>query len=414
MISLSGFTYFIKIVSQFIISKFFAVIIGPAGLALLGQLSNVVSILQSIATGGISLGVTKYVSEYSDNLEKQDEIIRNALKLVLYSSVIISSCIFLFYKEISSFVFFKSLEFQNVIFFLGISILPFSLSSILLSIINGKKHYKLYLTINLFNSIVNLLFTLIAVKLWGLKGALYSIVLGPILFYIVTFYFGQKYNFNIHAFKKKNFDKDIISKFSKFSFMAINNAIVGSIGLMVIRSSIVKYCSLEQAGYWDSLNKISTSYMLLLTSSIQVYFLPTLSSIKCNKLFWRELLRMNKLLIPSVFIGLIFLYLFRDNLILLLFSREFLPIKSYFALQFISDLFKISSSIFAYTLYARAQALRIILTDTFFTVTYIAIIHLLIPHFELEGIYLAYLINSVIYFLFMVYYVRRYLFPKHV
>src|ERR1700722_12621069 len=57
----------IRMLTGFVSVKVVAAIIGPVGVALLGQLNNFTQIFLSISNGGINAGVTKYTSEFSDS-----------------------------------------------------------------------------------------------------------------------------------------------------------------------------------------------------------------------------------------------------------------------------------------------------------------------------------------------------------
>ena len=57
--SLNAVSTFIRMLTGFVSVKVVAVLIGPVGIALLGQLNNFSSILLSISTGGITNGMTK-------------------------------------------------------------------------------------------------------------------------------------------------------------------------------------------------------------------------------------------------------------------------------------------------------------------------------------------------------------------
>lgn len=67
--SFTALSTFIKLITGFITVKVVAVIIGPSGIALLGQLRNFITISNTIATGGINIGVTKYIAEKKNILK---------------------------------------------------------------------------------------------------------------------------------------------------------------------------------------------------------------------------------------------------------------------------------------------------------------------------------------------------------
>ena len=71
---LTAISTFTAIICHFIINKIVAVYIGPGGVAFLGQLFNFTSASKALSTGGTSVGVTKYIAEYSDIEEKRSQI----------------------------------------------------------------------------------------------------------------------------------------------------------------------------------------------------------------------------------------------------------------------------------------------------------------------------------------------------
>lgn len=101
--SKTGIATAVKITSGFIISKILAIFVGPSGLAILGQLSNVGNIIQSLSTGGITVGVTKYIAEYSDDKEAQQKIINNSFKITFICSLLCTAGVFLSYRFLGDF-----------------------------------------------------------------------------------------------------------------------------------------------------------------------------------------------------------------------------------------------------------------------------------------------------------------------
>ncbi|HEY0897041.1 MAG TPA: oligosaccharide flippase family protein, partial [Sphingobacteriaceae bacterium] len=63
--SLTAVSTLVKMLTGFISVKIISTLIGPAGVALLGQLTNFSTIFLTFSNGGINNGVTKYIAEYS-------------------------------------------------------------------------------------------------------------------------------------------------------------------------------------------------------------------------------------------------------------------------------------------------------------------------------------------------------------
>ncbi|MFY7756879.1 MAG: oligosaccharide flippase family protein, partial [Flavobacterium stagni] len=77
--SLNSLSIGLKLVTGFITSKLLAVYIGPAGLALVGNLRNFLTSVENIATFGFTNGIVKYTASYQDQPERQQEFINSVL-----------------------------------------------------------------------------------------------------------------------------------------------------------------------------------------------------------------------------------------------------------------------------------------------------------------------------------------------
>jgi len=62
--------------------------------------------------------------------------------------------------------------------------------------------------------------------------------------------------------------------------MAISSLLLTPLVQIGIRKHIIETLTIEQAGYWDALSKISNAYFGIITSSLSIYYLPKLSSLK--------------------------------------------------------------------------------------------------------------------------------------
>ena len=412
--SKTGIATAIKIGAGFITSKILALFVGPSGLAILGQLSNVCNIIQSLSTGGITIGVTKYISEYADDKIAQQRIINNSLKITFISSAFCMVAVLLSYSYIGNF-FFNSDKYNHILLVLGGTLILFSFNSLITGIINGLKNFKLYVTINIVTSFINLSATVILVYFFRVYGALLSFVLTPTVVFFISWFFVRREFWINYRFLSTTIDKKTVKLLGRFSLMAINNAVVGAVAQIAIRSLITGKMSLDVAGVWDGMNRLSTAYLLLLTTSIQVYYLPTLSYIKDHRLLWKEIIRTEKIIIPVTILMFVIIFLFKGMIIDLLFSREFYLMKTVFAYQLLGDLLKISGWIIAYTMYAKAMMKQLIITDNLFTILYVTISYVLMNTFGygLNAVYYAYILNNSIYLIAIYIFMKNYTSKKN-
>ena len=107
----------IKMLAGVVTSKIMAIYIGPAGIALLGNFNNIVGILTTFSNGAISSGITKYISQYESEKEKQS-IVSHALKITLICSVLIGLAVIVL-KDVLSKMAFGNTEYSNVFVKIG-------------------------------------------------------------------------------------------------------------------------------------------------------------------------------------------------------------------------------------------------------------------------------------------------------
>lgn len=409
--SLTGVATLVKLAAQFITSKVLAVFVGPAGLAILGQLYNVGNIIQSVGSGGITIGVTKYIAEHSTDDNEVHKLINHALKITFYCSLFCSLIVLVTYPYIGQFAFHTS-QYNSVVLALGLTLLLFSFNNLFISIINGLKKFRTYIIINIATSVVNLLITLLFVWLWGVYGALLGFVVSPALMFFVSYLLLKKQGWLSFSFFKTKIEPAILQKFGRFSLIAVNNAIVGSAAQIAIRFLILNSLSIETAGIWDGMNRLSNAYLLLLTTSIQVYYLPTLSAITQPKKLWAEIVRSEKIALPLIILMFTVLYFFRGLVVDVLFSKEFGLMKDVFVYQLIGDVVKIAGWMLAYTMYAKAMTKQLIISDNVFTAFNLVLCYLLIDNYGLKAVYYAYIVNGAVYLTFMYFFIKRSIFKS--
>jgi len=167
---------------------------------------------------------------------------------------------------------------------------------------------------------------------------------------------------------------------------------------------------LEQAGFWETITRISTYYMMFITTILTVYFLPKLSMAKNNQetkiVFWS----FYKNILPLFIVILIIIYFSRFIIIKLLFTDDFLPVTTLFFWQLLGDILKAASWVLGYQFFAKKMTTAFIITEIVsLFVLYFASIFL-VKIFAIEGIVIAQAFDNFIYLLLLVVYFKKSLF----
>ena len=402
---LTGISTVIKLVSAFVINKVIAIYIGPAGLAIVGQLQSFTSIITTFSNGAISSGIVKYTAEYQD-IEEKKKIFSSSIVISLICSLIISIVLFGFSDYLSELIL-KDVQYSSVFIIFGATIFLFALNMVLISILNGQKEIKKYVLVNIAGSIFSLVFTSILIMQLNLMGALYAMVLNQSVMFFVTLAFVIKSSWFKLEYFKQGLDKESLSKLSKYSLMAIVSALTVPVSHLIIREYIGENLGWDSAGYWQGIWYISTMYLMLVTTTLGVYYLPRLSEIQDNKELRKEIFSGYKIIMPIVILASLIIFLLKEYVILIAFSKDFMPMMELFAWQLMGDVIKIASWLLAYLMLAKAMTKVFIYTEVLFSALFVGLSILFVDKFGLVGITYAYALNYLLYLFMMIFIFRK-------
>ncbi|CAD7811303.1 Lipid III flippase [Chryseobacterium aquaeductus] len=409
--SLTGISVLIKLISSYLIVKLLAILVGPGGIALIGQLQNFTSVFTTLGAGGINNGVVKYVAEYKNDKTTLKQTMSNGFKITIYFSCFVGIVICLFSSFLSRVILFDEHYYYIFIFF-GISLILISANNFFISILNGFTEFRKFVIVNITTSILGLIFTVVLVLCLDIRGALIAVVTYQAVVIFFTLYYIRK----LFWFKKSYlwglWDNKTVRKYATYSLMALVSAVTLPVSQLIIRGFLVDSYSLKIAGYWESMNKISSLYLLLFTSTFSVYYLPKLSEIKEESQLRREIFKTYKIFTPILLVGLCTIFFAKEFVINILFTKDFNPMKALFFWQLLGDFFKIFSWIIAFIMVAKSMSRIYIFTEIIFSVMLTLLTYLLVIQNGLIGSVQAYCINYFIYFVTMLLVFKKLLFKK--
>ena len=402
--ALNGVAVFIKTATMFILNKILAVYVGPAGYAAIGQFQNFIQMVTTFAGSAINTAVIKYTAEYHEDETKQRAIWKAAGSSVLIFSFIFSLIILIFQKQLSLYIF-QTTAYQSVFAWFAAFLVLFNLNALFLAILNGKKEILKLVVANIAGSILSLLVTGFLAVQYHLYGALIALSIYQSIAFFVTLFLCYKANwFNISYLFGK-IEPHIAKKFAAFALMALVSAVCVPLSQMAIRFYLSQEFGLNYAGYWEAMIRLSAAYLMLVTTTLGVYYLPRLAELTHLDEIKKEVYLGYKFIFPLAVIGGLSVYLLRDWIIALLFSQAFLPMRDLFLWQMIGDSLKIGSWILAYLMLGKAMTKLFVTTEILFSLSSIGLTYLCSKLFGFEGVSIAHLVNYALYWLVMSYFI---------
>jgi PST family polysaccharide transporter len=233
----------------------------------------------------------------------------------------------------------------------------------------------------------------------GLYGALLALCINQSVTFIVTFFICR----NAGWFKLKNlwgsFDLRMAKKLSGFMLMALTSATMVPLTQILVRNNIVKVLGWAAAGHWQGVWRISEMYLMVVTTTLGVYYLPRISEITDVTELNHEIVNGFTKILPVSALGALSIYILRDWIVQALFTKDFAPMKDLFVFQLLGDVVKIASWLLVYVLLGKALVKLFVTTEIIFSLIFVILSNVLISKYGLQGVTASFLATYILYFI---------------
>jgi PST family polysaccharide transporter len=398
---LGGLLTLLRMVTGFVVTKFVAVYVGPTGVALLGQLQSFVAGVNGLIANQIGQGIIRFTAEHR---EKDYEITKAwwsaAASLLSITVIGVGVMVVILSKPISLWLF-DNIEFYWLLIIVGFSLPLNAINSVLLGVLNGLGENKKYVYTSMISVCFTTLVSISFLYFFGLNGGLFAIAINNAVAAIIVIarvwcapWFKFKYWFS-------QVDKKKRKVFIGYMLMGVIGAFTGPTALITIRNIITASISVEAAGIWQAVARISDAYLGVFTIGISMYYFPKAAAITSSTILRKETKHVLLLLTPFLIMAIISVFFLRDIIISLLYSDKFYSARDLFVPQLIGDLFRLLAFVPASILlakgYFKLNATAEILVNLCFVLFSYIFLKL---NYGLISINMAYAAIYVLYFIF--------------
>lgn len=383
-----------KLIAGFIIIKLIAKVGGPDALSNFGLYQNLVTVLLMVSGGVMFAGVTSKIARAENN----DEFTRFYTGANIFLNRLLLISFFVFFP-LCIFILYVTVDWMrgNIIALLLLS-LPFILLqtrfNFYLAVLNGLSKVNLLARDNIYASILTILIACVAFFIttdWRYFAI--CMCLGPTLRYIyVVGRNKQEYKLSENIKPEKD-----LRYLLRYSLVGLISSLCLPIAQIIARNFITNHNGLFESGIWQGLTRFSEVYLVLVSSVLSVYVLPKISPAK-NRIQIKEcILPLIILLIPLIGIGVLFIYCLKEYVVIILFSREFLPMQDLFIYQLPGDIFKIFAWVLTFSLLGLGKTKTLILLELAYFCTYLALVYFAVPIYGVKGAVVAYSASYLLY-----------------
>ncbi len=406
VLSLNSVSVGVSFVLGLLSSKIISVFLGPSGMALMGSFRNFTAMIKSIATLGMNTSVVKLIVENKEDKEEVSLIYSTFFGVFLGLAIVLGVSVALCSIWISNWIFFTN-SYTTPIQFFGLMLPLIVINVFWTSVYNSFEKFKHIISIQIISNLI--IFASTAYLIWqnNIQGGLLSVAVGEVIMFFVTYLFIRKtfknFNFDYHQIELKKY----LSDMQRFSIMALLSAVLVPLTLISIRDNIVSVHSIQEAGIWDGVNRLSSFYMLIFNTGLSMYYMPKLASLKTDSEFKMELKSYFKTLVP-LFIGMILVILIlKSYIIQLAFTEEFNKINSILIWQLLGDFFRIMTLAFGFQILVKSMLKKYFIIEFVFNFSFLILAYLWIPSRSSEGVVQAYLAANVVSFLIILFMFRK-------
>lgn len=405
MSGLNGLFTLLKVFSILLATKIIAVITGVSGVAMVGQMQNVIAIVSLLASGGFNQGLTKYVAEFKDDSQTVGEFISTAFQLALAATGIVSLILFFFSRPLAE-ALFTAASYETIMVVFSVTLLFYTLNNFLVAIVNGYQQYPLYFKINVTTTITVFIMTILLVVLYHEYGALLAMIIPQSVVCLLTYYYIRNERWRTYI-GFSHFQTGRMRSLLRYTMIVMLSTIAWPSVKIFIRTYVINTISTADAGIWQATTNINENIVNMAVASFSVYLIPKLSSIDDVGLLRRELSNVYKIIIPASILGFTIVYLFRDFFILLLYSQDFSRVRDYLALQMVGSFFWMCKIPIMYFMLAKGHTNTYFVYEIIFAILYTVLALLLIPEFGIQGIQISFAIYNFVYLLVNIRFIRN-------
>lgn len=392
------------------INKLFALFLGTQGITLLSHFQNLTALFTQLPSEGVNRSVMKYWSDPEEVEDNKLRLFKTGFWVTSSIFLVILGVLYFWHHDYFFDRFINQYTPRQFLLIFIPSIFLMLMSGYLNSVILALRELKAYAFISIIGSLILVSVVYIGVTYGTLDQALLSFALGyGLAFFVALIYLIQKRKMIRLGMGKP--DLKSFKKIWKFIVMAISAIAFGKLLDFGVRDYTIELYGLDRTGLWQSVAKMSSSYLLVFTGTVGVVYYPKMASLIHNQ---KELRKYVVRVMGFVaFVSILCLgiyYLNKEFILKLFFANGFEKAAYLVRYQVIGDFFAILSYLLAYLLSARVETMKYIGAQLVSAVIYTGFIYFLIDRYDLESLTMAYMFRYIGFFLILIIFNRKLLF----
>ncbi len=355
--SIFGGVQVFNILISIIRSKVMAVLLGPAGIGILGLFNSTIVLISSLTNFGLGISGVKDIAAANESKDalRITKIVGVVQRLVWFTGIF-GALITLVLSSWLSEIAFGSNEYTMAFLWLSATVLLKQLASGQFVILQGLRRLKDLAKANMIGSALGLMVSIPLYYYLRLEGIVPGLIVTAIFTFLVAQYFGNKV-------KVEKTNVSIKELRIEGKGMMVMGFMLSLSGIMVlgesyaIRIFINNVGGVEQVGLYNAGIALISTYVGLLFTAMETDYYPRLSAVandnKKSNLLVNQQNEIALLILAPVLVAFL---IFIDWVIIILYSSEFIAVNVMIYWAFLGMFFKVPAWVVGFLFIAKGES----------------------------------------------------------
>lgn len=396
--SLFGGVQVYQILIQIIKSKFVAVLLGPAGVGIMGLYQSGLQLIQQLSSMGLAQSAVRDVSEANGSndmqrIAKTVTVVRKLVWITGLLGLVLVAC----FSPLLSKASFGNYDYAIPFIILSVTLLLDQLSAGQKVVLQGMRRLKDLAKCSAYGVSFGLI-TSVPLYYWlGIEGIVPTLILNSICTLLLSWFYSRK----IKIEKVKVTPKQTFEQGKLMLVMGVSMSLSGILNTAVayaLRGFIQANGGVEQVGLYQAGFIIMTTYVGMVMNAIATDYYPRLAAINKDNLKCREAVSKQgeigvMILAPMLTICLIFM----PFVLKILYSDRFLAANEYISWACLGMMLRMASWVISFLFVAKAESKLFMINELSANLYYLVFSLIGYKTLGLVGLGIAFALEYVVY-----------------
>lgn len=377
--------------------KAVALILGPAGVGLVGLFYSLIQTASTVASLGISTAGARQMVEAGSEATEVARARRGVLAAAVFLGAAGTLVMFLARKPIAVQLLGHA-EWEQEVGWLSIGVALLVASMAQNAVLTGLRRIGDLARVSIWSSLLGVAVAVPAILVWREKAIVPFVLIATGATLVVgTYYLSRVPSPKIGTIPLRQ----LVPQWKALAQVGLSvtiGTIAGSVGQLAVRSMVQRELGPVPLGHFQAAWVISISYIgLILTAMVADYY-PRLTAALSDRDQAQEVVN-HQMELALLLAGplLVATVAFAPLIVTILYSSEFLPAAGLLRWQMVGDLLKITAWPLGYVLLASGRGPRFAIAEIVTALVLAGATALLLPRFGIEAPAMAYLLSYAVY-----------------